>query len=70
MPCVTDGVAMVVPDARADPRFQDNPFVVGAPHFAFYAGVRLTAPNGQPIGTLCVLDRVSRADLTHARSPP
>ena len=57
----SNGVAMVVSDARADPRFEGNPFVVGAPHFAFYAGVRLTAPNGQPIGTLCVLDRVSRA---------
>ena len=57
----TNGVAMVVSDARADPRFRGNPFVIGAPHFAFYAGVRLTAPNGQPIGTLCVLDRVSRA---------
>jgi signal transduction histidine kinase len=56
-----NGVAMVVSDARADPRFQGNPFVVGAPNFAFYAGVRLTAPNGQPIGTLCVLDRASRA---------
>jgi len=54
------GAAMVVPDTRADPRFHDNPFVVGEPHIRFYAGVCLMAPNGQPLGTLCVLDRTPR----------
>ncbi len=54
------GAAMVVPDARADPRFHDNPFVTGPPNLLFYAGVWLVAPNGMPIGTLCVLDHVPR----------
>jgi two-component system, sensor histidine kinase len=57
----TGGTTMVVPNARTDPRFRDNPFVTGPPHIGFYAGVRLIAPNGLPIGTLCVLGRVPRA---------
>src|SRR5207248_2950113 len=57
---LTGGSAMVVPNAATDPRFHDKPFVVGAPHLRFFAGVWLTAPNGLPIGTLCVLDRVPR----------
>jgi signal transduction histidine kinase len=56
---LTGGVAMVVPNAHADARFRDNTLVVGEPHVSFYAGVRLTAPNGLPIGTLCVLDPVA-----------
>ncbi len=63
---LTGGSAMVVPNAATDPRFHDKPFVVGAPHLRFFAGVWLTAPNGLPIGTLCVLDRVPR-ELPDAR---
>jgi signal transduction histidine kinase len=58
---LTGGAAMVVPNARTDPRFRDNPLVVGAPHVSCYAGVWLIAPNGLPIGTLCVLDPNPRA---------
>jgi signal transduction histidine kinase len=58
---LTGGTAMVVANAHADPRFRDNPLVAGAPHASFYAGVWLTAPNGLPIGTLCVLDPLVRA---------
>ena len=58
---LTGGAAMVVPNAHVDPRFRDNPLVVGVPHASFFAGVWLTAPNGLPIGILCVLDPVPRA---------
>jgi signal transduction histidine kinase len=58
---LTGAPAMVVPNAHADPRFRENPLVAGAPHASFFAGVRLTAPNGLPIGMLCVLDRIPRA---------
>ena len=50
----------VVPDAAADPRFASNPLVLGEPHVRFYAGAPLTAPNGDRLGALCVIDRVPR----------
>lgn len=53
--------AMVVPDARLDPRFYDNPMVTGGPQIRFYAGYPLKAGNGSKLGTLCILDPQPRA---------
>ncbi len=51
---------LVIPDATQDPRFQDNPLVTGPPHIRFYAGIPLTTPEGDRIGTLCVTDSTPR----------
>lgn len=56
---LTDSL-FVVPDARKDPRFADNPLVTGDPWIRFYAGCPITAANGLPVGTLCVVDRKPR----------
>ena len=46
----------LVPDARLDKRFSDNPLVTGEPRIVFYAGVPLIDDNGYALGTICVLD--------------
>lgn len=46
----------LVPDAREDDRFAENPFVRRSPHICFYAGIPLVTVEGLPIGTLSVLD--------------
>lgn len=46
----------VVPDTREDSRFSANPLVTGDPGLRFYAGALLKTPDGQPLGTVCVLD--------------
>jgi diguanylate cyclase (GGDEF)-like protein len=62
---------MVVPNALLDPRFADNPLVLGEPFIRFYAGHPLKALDGSQVGTLCVLDRKPReigpADLEALR---
>lgn len=50
----------IVPDARADTRFQENPSVTSDANIRFYAGSPLTTSEGYKLGTLCVIDHVPR----------
>jgi GAF domain-containing protein len=49
----------VIEDLMRDRRFAGNPRLRES-GLRFYAGAPLHAPDGQPIGTLCVMDAVSR----------
>ena len=51
----------IVGDALNDPRFSDSALVTGDPHIRFYAGAPIVMPDGQSMGTICVIDTVSRS---------
>ncbi|MDX2055004.1 MAG: ATP-binding protein [Polyangiaceae bacterium] len=51
---------LLVPDASEDERFRTNPLVTGDPHIRLYCGVPLHTPQGEGLGTLCLIDRVPR----------
>jgi len=55
-----------IPDTLNDPRMADNPLCTDENGLRFYAGALLVAPNGLPLGTLCILDNEPRR-LTEAQ---
>ncbi|WP_062018556.1 GAF domain-containing protein [Aureimonas sp. AU4] len=58
-----------IEDLTQDPRTRANPLVTGEPYLRFYAGAPLTTPEGQTLGTLCVIDHVPRPNgLTPAQA--
>jgi GAF domain-containing protein len=50
---------VIVPDARRDPRFKDNP-LIDLSHLIFYAGHPLQSSSGETIGTFCLLGALPR----------
>jgi diguanylate cyclase (GGDEF)-like protein len=51
---------LIVCDTLKDPRFAENPRVVGKPNVRFYVGVPLRSRDGFNIGTLCSMDTKTR----------
>ena len=47
-------------DTLKDPRFVENPRVVGKPNVRFYIGAPLQSRDGFNIGTLCSMDIKTR----------
>lgn len=46
---------LIVPDAKADKIFANNPLVTGEPYIGAYAGFILRNKDGYELGTLCLL---------------
>lgn len=63
---VIAGETLAVPDATRDPRFAENPLVLGAPGIRGYCGAPLRGSGGHIYGTVCVIDTVP-ADWGEAR---
>ena len=59
---VENGSGLIVPDTFADPRFAGSPLVTGEPNIRFYAGALLKTPEGEALGTLCVIDTEPRPE--------
>lgn len=50
----------VVPDARKNPTFSDNPLVTGELGIRFYAGAPLATRDGINLGSVCIIDQKPR----------
>lgn len=53
---------LVVADLAADERTRTSALVTSDPHIRFYAGAVLRSPEGEALGTLCVIDYQPRPD--------
>jgi len=47
---------LIIPDARVDERFKNNPYVTQDPNIIFYAGIPLVDSDNFALGSLCVID--------------
>ena len=50
----------VAPDLSADPRYASHPFVACEKGLRFYASAKLLTSDGQPLGSVCIIDRKPR----------
>jgi GAF domain-containing protein len=57
---VLEDTPLIIPDAKADPRFAGNPMVIGSPFIRFYAGIPLKSADGKRVGAFCIKDHNPR----------
>lgn len=57
---IADGELLVIPDARAHPRYSSNPQVTSSPYVRGYMAAPLMTRDGLPVGALCVADHKPR----------
>ncbi|MGA7934460.1 MAG: sensor domain-containing diguanylate cyclase [Kovacikia sp.] len=50
----------IIPNAKEDERFADNPLVLDGPQIRFYAACPLRSLYGHKLGTLCIIDQKPR----------
>jgi len=62
---VESGEPLIIPDARSDPRFADNP-LVDVSFINFYAGYPLRATDGRVIGSFCLQGSRARTESSVA----
>lgn len=48
--------ALIIKDTKLDPRFADNPMVIGSPYIRFYAGVPIYSLSEEKVGVFCIKD--------------
>ncbi len=53
-----------VPDAALDDRFKENPLVTGLHNVRYYSGAPIISVEGFNVGTLCIIDTVSREPMS------
>jgi GAF domain-containing protein len=58
---VAEDTTLIVPDATQDPRFSNNPLVVGPPYIRFYAGAPLYYGDDIRLGAMCIIDQRPRS---------
>ena len=57
---ITQEEAFIVTNAKTDPRFSNNPLVLGEPNIKTYAGHPVITSDGVKIGALCLIDSRTR----------
>jgi GAF domain-containing protein len=57
---VLEDTPLIIPNAKADPRFAGNPMVINPPFIRFYAGVPLKSADGKRVGAFCIKDHNPR----------
>ncbi|KAI8938103.1 hypothetical protein NX059_005772 [Plenodomus lindquistii] len=54
---------IIVKDLSQSQQHAERSYVIGAPHFRFYAGVPIISPNGTVVGSMCIFDGPERSGM-------